>query len=60
METLKLYGYGLPSEMMALDDKMLAFDKIKDIKYLEILLCKSMISISFIGLSQLISLKSLK
>ncbi|KAM3245517.1 hypothetical protein ACQJBY_056696 [Aegilops geniculata] len=60
METLKLYGYGLPSEMMALDDKILAFSNLKDIKYLQILSCKSMTSISFKGLSQLISLKSLK
>ena len=60
METLKLYGYGLPSEMMALDDKILAFSNLKDIKYMQILSCKSMTSISFKGLSQLISLKSLK
>uniref|UniRef100_A0A453Q693 Uncharacterized protein n=1 Tax=Aegilops tauschii subsp. strangulata TaxID=200361 RepID=A0A453Q693_AEGTS len=60
METLKLYGYGLPSEMMAVDEKILAFSNLKDVKYLEILSGKSMTSISFKGLSQLISLKSLK
>ncbi|VAI63599.1 unnamed protein product [Triticum turgidum subsp. durum] len=57
MEKLEISGY---SEMMTIDDKILAFHNLKDIKYLEIVNCESLASISFKGLSQLMSLKSLK
>ncbi|EMS68903.1 Putative disease resistance protein RGA3 [Triticum urartu] len=58
MEKLKISGDKLLCD--TLDDKILAFHNLKDIKYLEILNCKSLTSISFKGLSQLISLKSFK
>ncbi|VAI63593.1 unnamed protein product [Triticum turgidum subsp. durum] len=60
METFKISGNTLLREMMALNDKNLAFYNLKDIKYLEISSCGNLTSISFKGLSQLISLKSLK
>uniref|UniRef100_A0A453Q6D1 BED-type domain-containing protein n=4 Tax=Triticinae TaxID=1648030 RepID=A0A453Q6D1_AEGTS len=48
------------AEMMPLDDRILAFHNLKDIKYLEISCCANITSISFKGLGQLNSLKSLK
>ncbi|KAM3245520.1 hypothetical protein ACQJBY_056697 [Aegilops geniculata] len=64
MGTFKIRGnriWGLPfGETMALDDKILAFHNLKDIKYLEISSCGNLTSIPFKGLSQLISLRSLK
>ncbi|KAF7092270.1 hypothetical protein CFC21_094770 [Triticum aestivum] len=47
-------------QTMALDDRILAFHNLKDIKCLEISSCGNLTSISFKCLSQLISLKSLK
>ncbi|XP_037454999.1 putative disease resistance protein RGA3 [Triticum dicoccoides] len=47
-------------EPVALDDKILAFHNLKDIKYLEILECEKVTSVSFKGLCQLISLNSLE
>ncbi|VAI63597.1 unnamed protein product [Triticum turgidum subsp. durum] len=58
IEKLKISGDKLLCD--TLDDKILAFHNLNDIKYLEILNCKSLTSISFKGLSQLISLKSFK
>ncbi|VAI51936.1 unnamed protein product [Triticum turgidum subsp. durum] len=58
MENFKISGDTLLRDTV--DDKILAFHNLKDIKYLEILWCKNLTSISFKGLSQLISLKSLK
>ncbi|KAF7081630.1 hypothetical protein CFC21_085551 [Triticum aestivum] len=60
METFWIERESSRGEMMALDDNILAFHNLKDIKYLEILSCKNLASISFEGLSQLMSLKSLK
>nr|UBY07528.1 NBS-LRR disease resistance protein [Dasypyrum villosum] len=45
--------------MMVLDENTLAFHNLKDITYLELWWCKNLASISFKGLSQLISLKNL-
>nr|UBY07138.1 NBS-LRR disease resistance protein [Dasypyrum villosum] len=58
MENFKISGYKLLCD--TLDDKSLAFHNLKHIKSLEISWCRSLTSISFKGLSQLISLKSLK
>ncbi|XP_044953905.1 putative disease resistance protein RGA1 isoform X2 [Hordeum vulgare subsp. vulgare] len=64
METFKIDGnllpYDLFGERIALDDQNLAFHNLKDIKYLKISMCTKLTSISFKGLSQLSSLKSLE
>ncbi|KAM3223353.1 hypothetical protein ACQJBY_056985 [Aegilops geniculata] len=62
METFKISGsqiWAMPYVgMMVLDDKTLAFHNLKDITYLELRWCKNLTSISFKGLSQLVSLKN--
>ncbi|KAM0914604.1 hypothetical protein ACQ4PT_011396 [Festuca glaucescens] len=64
-ETLEIGGlfafHHVPSyEMRALDDRILAFHNLRDLKYLCIRYCRNLMSIPFKGFSQLVSLKSLK
>ncbi|XP_037454454.1 putative disease resistance protein RGA3 [Triticum dicoccoides] len=57
MGKFKITGDILPH---TIDDEFLAFHNLKDIKYLKISSCRNLTSISFKGLSQLMSLKSLE
>ncbi|XP_044445722.1 putative disease resistance protein RGA4 [Triticum aestivum] len=50
---------GESSGVIRLDDKILAFHNLRDLKHLEIKGCKNLVSISLISLSHLVSLESL-